>query len=158
MGLAKGGGVGGLDWSTPAKLALAGEGIEAKTFEAFAGRKFRVVVDATGNPSGFATALGLVQPEGTVVLKTTIAGEHSLSLAPIVIDEVRVIGSRCGPFAPAIAALADRSIDVRPLIGATFSLDDAEEAFRAAGARGAKKVLLSLSSDAATDQSPRPPR
>ncbi len=126
----------------PEKLALAGEGIEADLLKAFSGRKFGIVVDATGNPSGLAAALGLVTPEGTIVLKTTIAGEHTLALAPIVIDEIRVIGSRCGPFAPAIAALADRSIDVRPLIGAKFSIDDAEAAFRAAGERGAKKILL----------------
>ena len=128
----------------PDKLKLAGEGIETRTVESEGTRGFDVVVDATGNPSGFATALGLVRAEGTIVLKTTIAGHHEMSLAPIVIDEVKVIGSRCGPFAPAIEALAKRRIDVRPLIGAEFSLDDAEEAFRVAGAKGTKKVLLRM--------------
>lgn len=128
----------------PEKLVLAGEGIEAILLDATAGRRFSIVVDATGNPSGFATALGLVRAEGTVVLKTTIAGEHAMSLAPIVIDEVRVIGSRCGPFAPAIAAMADGSIDVTSLIGAVYPLDHAEAAFQAAGERGARKILLDV--------------
>ena len=94
------------------------------------------------DPGGLEVALGLVKPCGTIVLKTTVAGPHATSLAPIVIDEVRVIGSRCGPFPKAIAALKTRAIDVRPLIGAVFSLDQAEEAFRAAGVPGAGKVLM----------------
>jgi threonine dehydrogenase-like Zn-dependent dehydrogenase len=128
----------------PEKLALAGEDIrpillaEARSIA----RSQDVVVDCTGSTGGLETALSLVRPCGTVVLKTTVAGPHETSLAPIVIDEVRVIGSRCGPFPKAIAALESRSIDVRPLIGAEFSLDRAEDAFRAAGERGARKVIL----------------
>jgi threonine dehydrogenase-like Zn-dependent dehydrogenase len=127
-----------------AKLALGGAGVrpiplaEARSIA----RSQDVVVDCTGSPRGLETALGLVKPCGTLVLKTTVAGNHETSLAPIVIDEVRVIGSRCGPFPKAIEALASRSIDVRPLIGAEFSLDRAEEAFRAASERGARKVLM----------------
>lgn len=126
------------------KLALAGEGITTWRLDEGkdADRPFDVVADCTGSPSGFETALKLVRPCGTVVLKTTIAGEHRTSLAPVVIDEVTILGSRCGPFRPAIEALADRSIDVRPLIGGEYPLDEAEAAFRAAGERGAKKVLL----------------
>jgi threonine dehydrogenase-like Zn-dependent dehydrogenase len=126
------------------KLALAGENIRPVRLDETASiaRTQHVVVDCTGSTSGLATALGLVIPCGTVVLKTTVAGSHETSLAPIVIDEVRVIGSRCGPFPEAIAALASRSIDVRPLIGAEFPLDRAEEAFRAASEKGAKKVLM----------------
>lgn len=128
----------------PEKLALTGGGIATWRLEEGRGldRPFDVVVDCTGHPSGFATALGLVRPCGTVVLKTTIAGEHALSLAPIVIDEIRVIGSRCGPFRPAIEALATRRVDVRPLIGGVYPLDEAEGAFRAAGERGARKIVL----------------
>ena len=76
------------------------------------------------------------------MLKTTVAGEHRLDLAPVVVDEIRLIGSRCGPFPKAIAALAGRRIDVHPLIEAEFPLDDAEAAFEAAGRKGARKVLL----------------
>jgi threonine dehydrogenase-like Zn-dependent dehydrogenase len=128
----------------PEKLALAGDAIAtypreaARTF----GRSFDVVVDCTGSPSGLPTALGLVRPCGTVVLKTTVAVSHTINLAPIVIDEIHVVGSRCGPFPPAIEALSRRTIDVRPLIGAEFNLDDAEAAFEAAATPGARKVLL----------------
>ena len=130
----------------PEKLALAGPGVSPcplAEVERLA-RSQDVAVDCTGSASGLATALGLVQPLGTVVLKTTVAGRHDLSLAPVVIDEVRVIGSRCGPFPPAIAALANRAIDVRPLIQETFPLHHAEPAFEAATVRGARKILLEI--------------
>ena len=130
----------------PDKLALAGDKI-ATCLPGDADRRARgqdVVVDCTGSPSGLETALRLVQPCGTVVLKTTVAANHALSLAPVVIDEVRVIGSRCGPFPPAIAALAARQIDVRPLIEQVFRFDDAEAAFRAATRPGARKILLDV--------------
>lgn len=130
----------------PAKLALAGPDVEPILLADAGGhaRGFDVVVDATGSTTGLGTALGLVEPCGTVVLKTTVAGEHAASLAPIVIDEVRVVGSRCGPFPPAIAALASGEIDPRPLIGSVLPLDRAEEAFRLATAPGARKVILAV--------------
>ncbi len=130
----------------PSKLALAGEGIVTHTSdhsEALA-KSFDVVVDCTGSDSGLATALKLVRPCGTVVLKTTVAGQYTIDLATIVIDEIRVVGSRCGPFPRAIAALESRQIDVRPLIGSVFDLDDAEEAFRAAALKGARKILMTV--------------
>jgi threonine dehydrogenase-like Zn-dependent dehydrogenase len=128
----------------PEKLALAGSGIAAYTVDEAVplGRVFDAVADCTGSPSGLSTALGLVRPCGTVVLKTTIAGAHTLNLAPIVIDEVQLIGSRCGPFPPAIEALQQRSIDVRPLISAEFPLAEAEAAFQAAAAPGVRKILV----------------
>ena len=127
-----------------AKLDLAGPDITSVLLDQIAnlGRPFDIVADCTGSETGFATALGLVRPGGTVVLKTTIAGEYTTNLAPVVIDEITVIGSRCGPFPRAIAALAVGEIDVTPLIGAEFSLNDAEAAFQAAAAKGARKVLL----------------
>lgn len=127
-----------------AKLALAGDGIVAchlADADRLA-RTFDVVVDCTGSTSGLPTALRLVRPGGTIVLKTTVAGNYELSLAPIVIDEVRIVGSRCGPFPPAIAALAEGRVDVRPLIQEVFPLDGAEAAFEAATRPGARKVLL----------------
>ena len=131
----------------PEKLALAGEGILTHSLdEARAmGRVFDVVADCTGSKTGLPTALGMVEPCGTIVLKTTVAGEYSVDLAPIVIDEVRIVGSRCGPFEKAIKALSARMIDVRPLIGAVYSLDEAETAFAAASAKGARKVLMEVS-------------
>ena len=130
----------------PEKLAIGGDGVRPVLLDdsGSLARSQDVVVDCTGSTGGLEVALGLVRPCGTVVLKTTVAGEHSTSLAPIVIDEVRVIGSRCGPFPKAIAALESRAVDVRPLIAAEFPLDRAEEAFRAAAGRGALKVLMTV--------------
>ena len=130
----------------PAKLALAGSGVATCPLAEVdrLTRSQDIVVDCTGSPSGLPTALGLVHPCGTVVLKTTVAGNHELSLAPVVIDEIRVIGSRCGPFPPAIVALAAGRIDVRPLIAASFPIEEAQVAFHAATQPGARKVLLDL--------------
>jgi threonine dehydrogenase-like Zn-dependent dehydrogenase len=128
----------------PEKLALAGAGIVTHTLDGARalGRVFDVVADCTGSPTGLPTALGLVRPCGTIVLKTTVAGTYTIDLAPIVIDEIRLIGSRCGPFPRAIDALARGTIDVRPLIGAELELDDAHAAFEAAATPGARKILL----------------
>ncbi len=128
------------------KLALAGPEIATHLLDEVSAlsRRFDVVIDVTGSATGLAAALTLVKPAGTVVLKTTVAAQHALNLAPIVIDEVRLVGSRCGPFPTAIRALAERQIDVRPLIERVYSLDDAELAFEAAARKGAKKVLLRI--------------
>ncbi|TMA39501.1 MAG: alcohol dehydrogenase [Deltaproteobacteria bacterium] len=101
-----------------------------------------LVVDATGSPGGLAAALALVRPRGTIVLKTTVAGEHRLDLAPAVINEVTVVGSRCGPFAPALAALASGRTSVAPLIDAVYPLDDAVGAFARAAEPGVLKILI----------------
>jgi alcohol dehydrogenase len=101
-----------------------------------------VVVDCTGNPAGLGLASRLVRPEGTVVLKTTT---HDLAPPPTngwVIDEVRVIGSRCGPFAPALRLLAAGLVDPRPLITAWRPLSAGVEAMAEAAAPGSIKVLL----------------
>jgi threonine dehydrogenase-like Zn-dependent dehydrogenase len=98
------------------------------------------VVDATGRPAGLAHAVRIVRPRGTVVVKSTFHGEATLSLTANVVDEVRILGSRCGPFAPAIDMLASGRVRVEPLIAATFSLDDHQAAFDLA--RRSLKVLL----------------
>lgn len=102
----------------------------------------RVVVEATGRAAGIALALRLVRPRGTVILKTTIAGATSVDLSPIVINELRVVGSRCGNLQSAIDALAAHRVDPTPLIDAHYPLSEADEAFRHAGQPGALKVLL----------------
>lgn len=129
------------------KLALAGDSIAQRTTDDVAdlARACDVVVDATGSPTGFAAALGFARPRGTVVLKTTVAAEHTLSLAPVVIDELTVVGSRCGPFPKAIDALARKVIDVRPLLAARYPLDEAEAAFAYASRKGVAKVILDVS-------------
>jgi threonine dehydrogenase-like Zn-dependent dehydrogenase len=101
-----------------------------------------MVVECSGSAQGLELAIRLVRPRGTIFLKSTVAAQSTLSLAPIVIDEIRVQGSRCGPFAPALRALSQHSIDVRPLISATFGLDQGLKAFEYAAKPGVLKVLL----------------
>jgi threonine dehydrogenase-like Zn-dependent dehydrogenase len=101
-----------------------------------------LVVDSTGSPDGLSHALALVRPRGTIVLKTTVAAEHRIDLAPAVITEVTVVGSRCGLFPPALAALGRGDVSVAPLIDAVYPLEDAVSAFARAAARGTLKVLV----------------
>ena len=105
-------------------------------------RLFDVVVEATGSASGLELALSAVRPRGTLILKSTIAGNHQISLAPIVINEINVIGSRCGPFPDALEALAKNRVSVTPLIEKVYSLADGVDALRHAGRGGARKILL----------------
>ncbi len=106
---------------------------------------FDVVVDCTGSTAGFGRALELVRPRGTIILKSTAAGSAPVNLAPIVINEVTVIGSRCGRFAPALAALASGKIDPRPLISAILPLEDGIAAIARASEPSSFKVLLRVS-------------
>jgi len=106
-------------------------------------RSADVVVDATGNADALSRALAAVRPLGTVVLKTTVAGRHQLDLAPVVIDEITVLGSRCGPFAPALEFLAG-GFDPTPLIDGRYPLSAALTAFDRAAQPGTGKVLLSV--------------
>lgn len=101
-----------------------------------------VVVDATGSADGLRTALDTVRPRGTVVLKTTVAAEHRLDLAPAVINEITLLGSRCGPFAPALAALASGAVRVDTLVDARYGLSDGAGALAHAARPGAFKILL----------------
>lgn len=131
----------------PAKLERAGDTVRKTLLDdatANQAKSFDLVVDATGNASGLETACRLVRSRGTICLKTTIAAEHRLSLAPIVIDEITVVGSRCGPFAPAIEALAAGRFDVARLVEAVYPLDEAEAAFAHAARKGAAKILLKV--------------
>lgn len=104
--------------------------------------RWGAVIEATGSKTGLAAAIGSVRPTGTLVLKTTLAASHHIDLAPLVIDEIRVLGSRCGPFAPAIELLASGRLDPTPLIQERFPLDRAVHALRRAGERGVLKVLV----------------
>ncbi|MCP4290237.1 MAG: alcohol dehydrogenase catalytic domain-containing protein [bacterium] len=106
------------------------------------GRPFDVVVEATGTREGLQSAIASVRPKGTVVLKSTVADAHQLSLAPIVIDEILLVGSRCGPFQRALQALDHGEVDVNCLVDYIFEFDQAIEAFEHAGRRGVLKVLL----------------
>jgi threonine dehydrogenase-like Zn-dependent dehydrogenase len=130
----------------PGKLALlSAMGIGTALLDSdLPPRAADIVVDCTGSASGLPTALGLVRPRGTIVLKTTVAGTQTLAWAPFVIDEVTLVGSRCGPFDQALSALADGRVDVRPLISQRFGLSDGLAALERAQARGVMKVLLDI--------------
>jgi threonine dehydrogenase-like Zn-dependent dehydrogenase len=103
-----------------------------------------VVVDCTGSAAGFELAMQMVRPRGTIVLKSTVAGGKSLNLAPLVIDEISVVGSRCGPFKEAIRALAQKQIDVISLIHRRMKLEQGVEAMELAGRPGVLKVILTM--------------
>ena len=107
-------------------------------------RSFPLVVEASGAPEGLEQALRFVTPRGTIVLKSTCAEGKPLNLAPVVIDEVTIVGSRCGPFRPAIEALAHGDLRPEETIDARFPLAEAVRAFDAAGSPGVRKVVLEV--------------
>jgi threonine dehydrogenase-like Zn-dependent dehydrogenase len=109
-------------------------------------RAMDLVIEATGAPAGFALARAAVRPRGRLVLKSTYAGPVETDLSSLVVDEVAVIGSRCGPFPPALRLLAQGLLDPTPLIDARFPLDQALTALEHAGRPGAMKVLLDCGS------------
>ena len=127
------------------RALLRDAGIDTASTEDAVEPGFDIVVEATGSPHGLARALELVRPEGTVVLKTTSADGAPLNLSlPVVVNEVRIVGSRCGPFVPAIDALARELIDVAPLITDRFSLADGVRALERAAEPEAMKVLVTM--------------
>jgi alcohol dehydrogenase len=105
-------------------------------------RAYRWVVDATGSPEGLRAAVTMCEPRGTIILKSTVHGLVAIDTAPVIVNEVTLVGSRCGRFEPAIRLLASGKVDVTPMISAEFRLDRAPEAFKNAAAKGVLKVLL----------------
>lgn len=103
-----------------------------------------IIVDCTGNADGFAAAIALVRPRGTVILKSTYTEMPKADLTRVVIDEIRVVGSRCGPFDKALNLLDSRAVEVEPMISARYPLAQAEDAFRHAAQPGMLKMLLDL--------------
>jgi len=129
----------------PKKLALAQSwSIRTATADEPSKEAADLVVDCTGSTAGFDTALSLVRPRGTIVVKTTVADRFSINLAPLVINEITVIGSRCGPFGPALKALSDGSVNVSEMISKIFPMEQAVEAFEFASRPEALKVLLRM--------------
>ncbi len=125
------------------KLALLKKaGVRTVQLQDWRPRRFDIVVEATGSATGLETALGAVRPRGTLVLKSTVAGSHQLSLAPIVINEITVIGSRCGLFPPALESLREKRVSVTPLIEKIYPLIDGLDAAAHAAKGGTKKILL----------------
>jgi threonine dehydrogenase-like Zn-dependent dehydrogenase len=121
---------------------LAALGLEVELQDRLEPASFDVVLDCTGQSAGFNREIELVSPRGKLILKSTAAAGAMLNLAAAVVNEVTILGSRCGRFAPAIAALAAGKLDPRPLISAIYPLDDALAAFAAADDPSNFKVLL----------------
>jgi threonine dehydrogenase-like Zn-dependent dehydrogenase len=116
-----------------------------QNMEAITAASVDVVVEATGTPSGFALARQIVRPRGTIVLKSTYQGEAlPVNLTAMVVDEITLIGSRCGPFEPAIRLLASRQIEVESMIQARYTLDEGVAAFERAAVKGTLKVIVEM--------------
>jgi len=105
-------------------------------------RSFPIVVDATGSAEGLRTAISMCVPRGTVVMKSTVHGLVSIDTAPAIVNEITLVGSRCGRFEPALKLLASGKVRVGDLISEQFPLSRAPEAFARAGTKGVLKVLL----------------
>ena len=140
--------------TTPANLIVIGkhenkleilkkQGIKTKLLkDATETKYYDIVVDATGSVDGFEKCVSLVKPRGILVLKSTVAAEKPINLSQIVIDEITIVGSRCGQFRPALRLLEKKIFDLKPLISKTFSFDNAIEAFNYAQEKGVLKVIL----------------
>ena len=108
------------------------------------GKTWPLVVEATGSREGLEAALQVTSPRGTLALKTTVEGSHELNLAPVVINEITILGSRCGAFEPALELLERGQVQTEPMIGGRYGLDDGEKAFERAACRGAGKILIEV--------------
>ena len=137
------------------KLALAASlGIAtASADEDVRPAAYDLVVECTGSAAGLETARQLVRPRGTIILKSTVAQAASLDLSPFVVDEITIVGSRCGPFEPALRALEQKRVSVASLLSATYPLSQGVEAFAQAAAHGMLKVQLEMASNGATPHS-----
>lgn len=132
----------------PEKLALlTARGIATGSVSELEPASFDVAVECTGNAEGFGLARRALRPGGTLVIKSTYAGELTLDVSSLVVDEVTVVGSRCGPFAPALRLLREKWVDVEPLISGRFPLSRGIEAFEEARRAGTLKVLLDMETD-----------
>jgi len=105
-------------------------------------KSFDIVVEATGSVSGFETSSSLVKPRGTLVLKSTIAANQGLNLAPVVVDEITIVGSRCGQFKPILRLLEKKKINVSPLVEGIYEVDDFLQAFEKNAQKNTLKVLV----------------
>lgn len=128
------------------KLDIASkQGVKTILLDKFTPEKiYDVVVEATGTASGFETSMQLTKPRGVLVLKSTVATGKELNLAPIVIDEITVLGSRCGQFPPALRLLKNNRIDFKPFISGIYSINEAIDAFEKNKQKDTLKVLIKM--------------
>jgi threonine dehydrogenase-like Zn-dependent dehydrogenase len=124
------------------KDLLKARGIQIISQEDIEPWRWDIVVEATGSPSGFSLARQAIRPRGTLVLKSTYKGEINVNFSSVVVDEINIIGSRCGPFEPALHLMESKQVDPTVLIDSEFSLNDALKAFERAAEAGALKVLV----------------
>jgi threonine dehydrogenase-like Zn-dependent dehydrogenase len=129
---------------------LRRRGIATVTLQEWSGAAADLVVEASGSPAGFATAVKATRPRGTLVLKSTCSAAPQLNLAPLVINEITVVGSRCGSFPPALRALTTGGIDVRSLISERLPLSEGVQALQRADSPDVLKVLLDVSAKSAS--------
>lgn len=129
-----------------ADLGIETVAVDAESAERVARslRRFDVVVECTGNPEGFALARQALRPRGTLVMKSTYAGDLTVDASSLVVDEITLVGSRCGPFAPALELLASGAVQVEELIADRYPLSAGLAAFEQARRRGTLKVLLQM--------------
>ena len=130
--------------SLPAQQLLTARGINVISENDIKSQKWDVVIEATGSTDGFTLARRAVRPRGTMVLKSTYKGDMNINISSIVVDEITVLGSRCGPFEPALRLLETRAVDPSVLISDRYKLNDALKAFEKAAQPGVLKVLLEI--------------
>ena len=130
--------------SLPAQQLLAARGIKVIADGDIQSQKWDVVIEATGSTDGFTLARRAVRPRGTMVLKSTYKGDMNVNISSIVVDEITVLGSRCGPFEPALRLLETLEVDPSVLISDRYKLTDALKAFEKAAQPGVLKVLLEI--------------
>jgi threonine dehydrogenase-like Zn-dependent dehydrogenase len=121
---------------------LTDRGIRLITEDEIQPRRWDIVVEATGSSDGFNLARKAIRPRGTLVMKSTYKGDMTINFSSIVVDELTILGSRCGPFAPALRLLEKKEVDPTVLIAKRFKLSEAVKAFEEAAKAGMLKVLL----------------
>lgn len=126
------------------KDLLQARGINIISEEDVQAWRWDVVVEATGSSGGFALARKAIRPRGTLVMKSTYKGDISVNFSSIVVDEINILGSRCGPFEPALRLMESRQVDPTVLIAHEFKLEKALKAFERAAEAGVLKVLVEV--------------
>ena len=124
------------------KSLLEQQNIHTITEQQLENREWDVIVEATGSPSGLSTALQHIKPKGTIVLKSTYADNIPINASQLVVNEINVIGSRCGPFEPVLEILRKKSLSPNKLVEASYTLEDAKMAFEHSQKQGAQKILV----------------
>ncbi len=123
-------------------VLLAKRNIRTITEQELGGKKYDVIVEATGSADGFSLASKLVRPRGRIVLKSTYKGDVKVNFSAVVVDEVTLVGSRCGPFEPALKLLEQGLVDPLPLVEAVYPLEQGELALKQAALPGVLKILI----------------